>query len=121
MIVVLQRDDLPPKRRKVPIEDIQLYHARLPIVPIQQADIIVLVDGDDFKILKNIHGISFTSLEALVIYMKSAPPAKVPPSSIKTRGLGTRKDHGNLRRRKGEKGELSAEESARRNGQEADP
>ena len=101
MIVVLQRDDLPPKRRKMPIEDIKLYHARLPIDTIQQAEIIALVDGEEFKILKNIHGISFTSLEALVIYMKSAPPEKVPNSPIKTRGLGPRKDHGNLRRRKG--------------------
>jgi hypothetical protein len=100
MIVMLQRDDLPPRRRKIPIEDIKLYHARLPIDTIQQAEIIMLVDGQEFKILKNIHGISFTSLEALVTYMKSAPPEKVPPSPIKTKGLGPRKDHGNLRRRK---------------------
>ena len=98
---MLQRDDLPPKRRKMPVEDIKLYHARLPIDTIQQAEIIVLVDGEEFKTLKNIHGISFTSLEALLLFMKSAPPAKVPPSPIKTRGLGPRKAHGNLRRRKG--------------------
>ena len=100
MIVMLQRDDLPPKRRKIPLEDIKLYHARLPIDTSQQAEIIVLVDKEEFKILKNIHDISFTSLEALLMYMKSAPPAKVPPSPVKTKGLGPRKDHGNLRRRK---------------------
>jgi hypothetical protein len=122
MIVILTRDDVPRAHSHRPVESLKLYHMRLPVDTIQKADMIVFVEGETFKVLRNTHGInSLQSLEALIHYSKSVPQPQVEYAAMPQKHLPKpRRHHGNYRRRKGEKGELSPEESARRNGQEAD-
>lgn len=120
MIVILTREDVPHVHSHRPVESLKLYDMRLPVDTIQKADMIVFVEAEAFKVLRNTHGInSLQSLEALIHYIKSVPQPQLEYPPIPQKHLPKpRRHHGNFRRRKGE---LSAEESARRNGQEADP
>jgi hypothetical protein len=123
MIVILTRDDVPLAHSYRPVESLKLYHMRLPVDTIQKADMIVFVEGETFKVLRHTHGInSLQSLDALIHYIKSVPQAQVEyPPMVQRHLPKPRRHHGNFRRRKGEKGELSAEESTRPNGQDANP
>lgn len=102
MIIIVNRDDLPPSQKHRTVESLKLYHLRLPVDAIQKADIIVFVDGEAIKFLRNVYGInSLQSVEALINYVKSAPQKQQSYPPMLERHLPRRrKDHGNLRRRK---------------------
>jgi hypothetical protein len=114
MIVILTRDDVPRAHSHRPVESLKLYHMRLPVDTIQKADMVVFVEGEAFKVLRNTYGInSLQSVEALIHYIKSVPQLQVEYPPMAQRHLPKpRRHHGNYRRLKGEKDEPSADGSS---------
>ena len=103
MIIVCRREDLPPRLINKPIDKINLKHLRLPEEVVARAEMIVFLEGDDIRYLKNVPEIqSLNKLDVLFHYMTGymvkPPPDTLPDSSIRVYPL--KKTHGNLRRRK---------------------
>ena len=76
MIVILKRDDLLPEHRNRKVEDLQMSYFQLSQAVIEEADLIVFLEGSEINFLKHLSGIQ--SQENLTIFMDfitSTPPA----------------------------------------------
>lgn len=104
MIIICRREDLPPRLIKKPIDKIKLKHLRLPEEIIAQVDMIVFLEGDNIRYLKNVPEIqSLNKLDVLFHYMTGymvKPPPDIPSDWDHIRVYPPKKPHGNLRRRK---------------------
>jgi hypothetical protein len=84
MIVIVKRDDVRETHREWSVENIQLEHVELPPDLVQQAELIVFVEGSEVKFLKHIPAIqSKNTFDVLLSYIKSKPPKKTKPFSVK--------------------------------------
>ena len=72
MIAILKRYDLPEEHRRLAVEDLELGHFQLSPQVIEQAELIVLVEGSYIKYLKHHPEIQFTdNFEVLSQYITS--------------------------------------------------
>ena len=111
MIIVCRREDLPPRLINKPIDKINLKHLRLPDEVVARAEMIVFLEGDDIRYLKNVPEIqSLNKLDVLFHYMTGytvkPPPDILPDGSIRV--YPPKKPHGNLRRRKAANNETAS-------------
>ena len=86
MIVIVKRDDVRETHRQLLVEDLKLEHVELPPDLIQQAELIVFVEGIEVKFLKHFPAMhSENTFDALMVYIKSKPPTKAKsiPFSVK--------------------------------------
>jgi hypothetical protein len=84
MIVILKRDDLREPHRQWPIENLLLDHADLAPEIVNQAELIVFVEGTEVNFLKHLPDIkSQNSFNILLSYIKSESPTKHRPFSVK--------------------------------------
>lgn len=75
MIIILKRDDLPPELRHQLAGDVQLDQCKLPPGLIEQAELIVFVEGYDMKFLKHFPEVqSQESLDVLMRYITNTGP-----------------------------------------------
>ena len=81
----MKRDDLPVEYRDLPGDDLQREHLVLAPELVQQADMIVFVEGKDIKFLKHLPGIqSQDSIDVLMRYVTSTEPmTKLLPARAK--------------------------------------
>jgi hypothetical protein len=77
MIIILKRQDLPDENRHLAAEDLQLEHSGLSADMIDQAALIVFVDGQAVKFLKHVPGMkSKENLETLLNYITQLEPVQ---------------------------------------------
>jgi hypothetical protein len=103
VIIICRREDLPPRLINNPIDKIKLKHLRLPEEVIARAEMIIFLEGDDIRYLKNVPEIqSLNKLDVLFNYIAGyrvkPSPDILPNGSIRV--YPSKKPHGNLRRRK---------------------
>jgi hypothetical protein len=110
VIIVCRRDDLPPRLINKHIDKIKLKHLRLPEEVVARAEMIIFLEGDDIRYLKNVPEIqSVNKLDVLFHYMTgyTVKPPDIPPDGS-IRVYPPKKPHGNLRRRKAANNEASS-------------
>ena len=101
LIILVNRDDLPKRHKQRTVDSLKLYHFGLPVDAIKKAEIIVFVEGEDFKILRSAHGeSSLSGLAALMNYASAIKPAPQEHPPMKLIHFKPKRPHGNLRRRK---------------------
>jgi hypothetical protein len=84
MIVILKRDDLRETYRQWSVEDLLLEHAELAPELVEQAELIVFVEGSHVKFLKHLSEmISPNRFDILISYIKSKPPTMHMPFTVK--------------------------------------
>jgi hypothetical protein len=75
LILILKRDDLLLEHRNKAVDSLRLEDASLPPEVIEQAELIVFVEGTGIKFLKHHHGIqSKDNAYVLFHYIISSPP-----------------------------------------------
>lgn len=95
MIVILKREDLLPEYFQHPAEDLQLSHFKLSEGAVEEASLIVFLEGSKVKYLKHLAG--FQTLEDFDIFMSfvtSTPPVTklYPKKKRRPRRPGPTKD-----------------------------
>ena len=91
MIIILKRDDLPSEHRHRVVDSLELTHTGLSSELVEQADLIVFVEGTDIKFLKYFPKIqSKNSVDVLVGYITSTAPITKKPSPWSIPRLGQR-------------------------------
>ena len=84
MIVILKRDDLLQEHRNRAMEDLQLDHCALTSELIEQAELVVFVEGTKVSFLKQLPGVqSKDSFDVLTRYITSSGPTVHVPFSKK--------------------------------------
>jgi hypothetical protein len=84
MIVILKRDDIYEGYRLWSVENLLLEHAELAPELVEQAEMIVFVEGSEVKFLKHIPEMkSPDTFDVLMSYIRSKPPTKHTPFSVK--------------------------------------
>ena len=76
MIIILNRNDLLPDHRNHSIEDLKLDHSGLSNELIQQADLVVFVEGSDIKFLHSPGIQSKDRFDVFMRYIRSSAPTK---------------------------------------------
>ena len=95
MIVIVKRDDLPKKHRHRSVEGLNLDHTGLSPQFVEQAELIVFVEGVVVKFLKHRADIqSINSMNVLIDYISSTAPAVKEhiPFSLKRFGQRRKKE-----------------------------
>jgi hypothetical protein len=83
VIVILKRYDLPEEHRNRPVEEVQLEHFGLSPEVIEQAELIVLVEGSYTRYLKHFPEIQFTDkFDVLAQYITSVSFKERPRWSV---------------------------------------
>ncbi len=92
MIVILKRDDLLPEYAQQTVEDLELEHVKISPEAINQAELIVFVEGTDVKFLKHRQDIqSKNSIDILLSYITSTPPITNVRQPFRIKRFGYRK------------------------------
>jgi hypothetical protein len=75
VIIILKRDDLPSEHRDRPMESLELDQAGLSSELVEQAELIVFVEGIEVKFLKQLKDLeSRNSMDVLTHYIISTTP-----------------------------------------------
>ena len=84
MIVILKRNDLSQEHREQAAKDLELDHFGLSADLIDQAELIVFVEGSDVRILKHLPGFqSKDNFDVLIRYITTQTPTEHKPFSKK--------------------------------------
>lgn len=92
MIVILKQDDLQPEYRHQSLDNVQLDHVQLSPELINQAELIVFVEGAHVKFLKHFPEMqSKDSFGVLAHYITSIAPSKIEPTPFSVKRFRRRK------------------------------
>jgi hypothetical protein len=87
MIIILKRYDLPEEHSHRAVADLELKHFELSSELIDQAELIVLVDGTDIKFLKHSPEIQPTNnIDVLAQYITGPSSSELPQWRVKRYG-----------------------------------
>jgi hypothetical protein len=93
MILIVKRDDLPKKHRHRSVEGLTLDHAGLSPQLVEQAELIVFVEGVVVKFLKHREDIqSINSMNVLIDYISSTAPATKEHTPFSLKRFGQRRN-----------------------------
>ena len=93
MIVILKRYDLPERHHHLAVQELELDHFELSAKVIEQAELIVLVEGPDVKYLKHTPEIQFTNkFDVLAQYIMSLSFKEGPQWRLKRFGHRRQRD-----------------------------